>query len=938
MGRHAPDAAPGRIRRLVRLALPDGGHLPPSVWRIRHRWILGLLWAHVPVIVAFGLIQGYPLPHLLFEVSPIVVLAVGAAKLTSQPRWSATVVAVGLATCSAVLVHLANGTIEMHFHFFVMVAVITLYQDWPPFLACIAYVIVHHSVFGTLAPESVFNHPAAIDHPLTWALIHGGFILAMRAVGLASWRLNEITRARVIDGEEKLAHAQEIAGLGSWEWHVPSGRLTWSQELYRLFGFEDNAFEPSYDAFLEHVHPDDRPIVQAAVAATYVSHDPFNFDFRAVLPDGSIRWMHSQGEVIAADGTEPTLLYGTAHDITGRKLAENDLQASQQASRLIQDVAVAANQASSLDHAMQTGLTAVCDYTGWPVGQVHLVRDDDDGLTPAGIWHVANRRYRSFRDVAVSSPVAPDDDLAGTVLRSRHPAWDPDIAAEDPLLRAAASDLGLHARCAVPVVAAHEVVAVLEFFSRTIEQPDEETMDLLENVGTQIGRVVERKRAQEALAHQAHHDPLTGLPNRSLFLDRLDHALSRLGRRSGRLAVLFMDLDGFKVINDSLGHDAGDRLLIGLAERLGDTVREADTVARFGGDEFAILCTDLDDETTAVLLAERIAEELAHPFPMEEEGEYVVSASIGIAVASPDLAPTTAADLLRDADLAMYRAKERGAGHAIFDTSMHAAANERLALGTALRRAVDSQEFRLHFQPQVALDGEGAVIGVEALVRWEHPERGLVPPGEFVPVAESTGLIVPIGSWVLQAACEQLGIWQRDGRPDLTMCVNVSARQLADPTIVGLVERVLDTTGVTPATLCLEITESVLMEDLDHVAATLDRLKALGVSLSVDDFGTGYSSLAYLRRLPADFLKIDKSFVDDLGTSDTAAAIVRTIVDLAHSLGLGVVAEGVETEVQADALTALGCDQAQGFLFARPAPAEVVSRRLGCRPAMSGRV
>jgi EAL domain-containing protein (putative c-di-GMP-specific phosphodiesterase class I) len=277
----------------------------------------------------------------------------------------------------------------------------------------------------------------------------------------------------------------------------------------------------------------------------------------------------------------------------------------------------------------------------------------------------------------------------------------------------------------------------------------------------------------------------------------------------------------------------------------------------------------------------------------------------------------------------MYRAKERGAGHAIFDTSMHAAASERLALGTALRRAVEGQEFRLHYQPQYTLDGEAAVLGVEALVRWEHPERGLVPPGDFVPVAESTGLIVPIGSWVLQEACAQLGAWQRDGRPDLTMCVNVSARQLADPAIVDLVEQALATTGVTPATLCLEITESVLMEDLDHFAETLDQLKALGVALSVDDFGTGYSSLAYLRRLPADYLKIDKSFVDDLGTSEPAAVIVRTIVDLAHSLGLGVVAEGVETAPQAFALRAMGVESAQGWLYGRPmAPGAVEESQL----------
>ncbi len=552
-----------RLRRVLRFALPDGGRLPRDVWVRRHRQILALLWLHIPVIVAFGVVQGVPLRHLLFEVTPVAILAIGAAKLTSRPRWGSVVVAVGLATCSAVLVHLADGSIEMHFHFFVMVGVIALYQDWPPFLASIAYVIVHHSVFGTIAPESVFNHRAAIERPLTWALVHGGFILGMSVVGMISWRLNEISGAHVADREEKLAHAQQIAGLGSWEWHVPTGSLTWSRELFRLFGVDVDRFEPTYTAFLDRVHPEDRPVVEAAVAQSAVTLEPFNFDFRAVLPDGRVRWMHGQGEIAVADGTSPVLVCGTAHDITARKDAEHGLQASREASELIQQVAVAANQATSLDHAMKTGLTAVCDYMGWPVGQVHLVADDGTGIRPAGIWHVVDERYRAFRDVVGTSPVSPDDDLAGSVLRVGHLAWDPYVAAEDPLLRAAADDVHLWARCAVPVVAADEVVAVLEFFAEDPTPPAPPTVALLENVGTQIGRVVERKRAQDALAHQAHHDPLTGLPNRTLFLDRLGQALHRLDRRSSEVAVLFMDLDGFKVINDSLGHNAGDRLLVG---------------------------------------------------------------------------------------------------------------------------------------------------------------------------------------------------------------------------------------------------------------------------------------------------------------------------------------------------------------------------------------
>jgi diguanylate cyclase (GGDEF)-like protein/PAS domain S-box-containing protein len=725
----------------------------------------------------------------------------------------------------------------------------------------------------------------------------------------------------------KLAHAQAIAGLGSWEWDVPSGRITWSPELFRLYGLEVDAIVPTYEGFVDRVHPEDRDLVNAAVAHSHQTLEPFNFDFRALLPDGTERWMHSQGEVVSADAGVPTLLYGTAHDITNRKLAERDLRDKQRASRLIQDVAVAANQATSLDHAMRNGLLAVCDFAGWPVGRCHLVTEDGQDLEATGLTYAAGPDGRRFLDVVAGSP-APDDDLPREAWRSGRPSWSTPIGASDPLLHAAATELGVVGHFALPVAAAHDVVAVLEFFTEDEDGPNDGMINLLEHVVTQLGRVVERRRLQDALAHQAHHDSLTSLPNRVLFLDRLGQELTRLERMPSTVGVLFMDLDGFKVINDSLGHDAGDTILVALAERLEEAVRGVDTVARFGGDEFAVLATGVEDADALVVLAERIAEALAAPFPVGEDREFVVTASIGIAVANDP--KTDAAALLRDADIAMYRAKEKGrARHAVFDPSMHTAANERLSTATALRQAVDEGELCLHFQPQIVLGGDRRVAGVEALLRWNHPERGLVTPAEVIPVAEATGLIVPIGEWVIQEASRQLGVWQRSGRPDLAMCVNVSARQLLDDAIVGVVARALADNGVRPDTLCLEITESVLMEDPEHYADTLAQLKALGVSLSVDDFGTGYSSLAYLQVLPADFLKVDRSFVERLGANPRAAAIVGTIIDLAHSLDLGVVAEGVETLEQAEELTRLHCDQAQGYLFARPAPADEIAPMLG---------
>ncbi|HEX2063279.1 MAG TPA: EAL domain-containing protein, partial [Acidimicrobiales bacterium] len=438
------------------------------------------------------------------------------------------------------------------------------------------------------------------------------------------------------------------------------------------------------------------------------------------------------------------------------------------------------------------------------------------------------------------------------------------------------------------------------------------------NVGIQLGRVTERWRAQQALAHQAMHDSLTGLANRALFLDRVSHSLDRLVRQPGNAAVLFLDLDRFKDINDSLGHDAGDQVLVAVARRLENVLRRSDTVARFGGDEFTIFCEDLEAESHAVTLAERVDEALS--VPLEVEGRDIsITTSIGIAYARGKV---NGEDLLRDADMAMYRAKQEGrARYALFDPDMHAAATQRLETANALRTAIKNQELRLHFQPQVSLAG-GGLIGVEALVRWQHPVTGLVWPGEFIPVAEESNSIIELGRWVVDEACRQVAEWDAaaPGVGPLGVSVNISARQLADPRLVDVVARALAKSGLDPARVCLEVTESVLMTDVEASFEALSGLKRLGVNLAVDDFGTGYSSLSYLQRLPVDLLKVDKSFVHGMNTDRAKAAIVRSVVDLAHALHLEVLAEGVETAEQAAMLGDLGCDRAQGYFFGRPVP------------------
>jgi diguanylate cyclase (GGDEF)-like protein/PAS domain S-box-containing protein len=437
-------------------------------------------------------------------------------------------------------------------------------------------------------------------------------------------------------------------------------------------------------------------------------------------------------------------------------------------------------------------------------------------------------------------------------------------------------------------------------------------------------RDISRHKSLEAqLVQRALHDQLTGLPNRMLFMDRLEQALERSARRGKSAAVLFLDLDRFKLVNDNLGHDHGDQLLVKVAERLRSCLRRVDTIARIGGDEFTVLLEDVGSAGDAALVSERIIEAFRASFRIENQ-EIYIGASIGIALGGRDQG-TTAQGLLRNADIAMYRAKANGrACFEVFKSSMRETVKGRLKMETELRRALDRGELRLHYQPQVDLR-TARIVGLEALVRWEHPERGLVPPGSFIPIAEETGLILPIGRWVLETACRQASIWRADSEIgiDLVMAVNLSPRQFRHPRLVQDVGQVLAESGLDASGLEVEITEGTAMGDADATVKTLEHLKAIGIRLAIDDFGTGYSSLGYLKRFPIDVLKVDRSFVAGLPANRGDAAIVRAVVGLSRALGLKAVAEGVETPEQLAELRGLGCDQGQGYLFGRPSATEV---------------
>jgi diguanylate cyclase (GGDEF)-like protein len=617
-GRRGPVKWLGDRWLALKHALPQGQLLPEHVLRRRHRGIVILLWAHVPVLLAFGLLEHHSASSVVSWVGLIALSGLGASLERFNMKSRVIAASFGLITCSAVLVDFWNGVTEAHFHFFVMIGVLTLYQDWTPFLVAIGYVVVHHGLGGVIEPKSVYgDNSEAVKHPWEWACIHGGFVLAASVAHIVAWRTNE-------------------------------------------------------------------------------------------------------------------------------------------------------NQ----------------------------------------------------------------------------------------LLR----------------------------------------------------------------------DPLTGLPSRVLYLNNLKLALDRAARSPGRaVAVLFLDLDRFKVINDSLGHGAGDALLTAVAERIGHTLRRYETLARFGGDEFVILCEDILDDQDALAVAERVLKSFSLPFQIEH-GEAMAGASVGIALSNDALQDPE--DLIRDADAAMYRAKAAGGGRVVlFDELTRERAVARLAIENDMRKALEREEFRVFFQPEMSISGE-RVTGVEALVRWQHPDRGLLGPGEFISLAEETGLIIPIGTWVLREACRHAVEWEKahPGAP-LTMRVNVSARQLAEESLPETVSNVLLETGLEPSRLCLEVTESLLIEDPEASILTLTTLKQLGVKIAIDDFGTGYSSLEYLRRLPVDCVKIDRSFVRGLPDNGEDLAIVNAVIELGHALSLSVTAEGVETHEQLVNLQSAGCDTAQGFLFSRPEPADVVARQ-----------
>ncbi len=579
---------------------------------------------------------------------------------------------------------------------------------------------------------------------------------------------------------------------------------------------------------------------------------------------------------------------------------------------------------ADLQETLDAIVAGAAELLDEPIAGLRLIDEQDPGWLRLVSWVGMGA---DFGPEMARSPVA--DGVGGrAVVEERLVVDEHYQAAARPI--AAVRAAGAHAAIAAPVREQARVVGSLAVASTRPERRfSSYEREALTAFAEQASIALTDARMVSDALHQAVHDALTGLPNRTLFADRVERALARARRRGGRVAVLFFDLDHFKVVNDSLGHHAGDQLLVALADRLRDLLRDSDTVARFGGDEFAVLLEDVDDGSGPVRVAESVIELLSQPIVVGGR-RHVISASIGIALSGPG--SSSPAALVRDADAAMYRAKLGGRnGYEVFDDRMRAHAMERLRIENELRAALEEEQFELHFQPIVDLtDPAHPICSAEALVRWRHPRRGLLGPGEFIAVAEESGLILGLGRWVLEEACRACAAWPAVDGKRVSVTVNLSPRQIG-PRLIDAVAAAITDSGLDPSLLALEITEGVLLEDSDTSRATLKALRALGARLLLDDFGTGYSSLGYLRRLPLDGLKVDRSFVDGLGADEEASAIVGAIIGMATSLGLSVVAEGVETPAQLAALAELGCGLAQGYLFARPMTGDAFVAELALR-------
>jgi diguanylate cyclase (GGDEF)-like protein/PAS domain S-box-containing protein len=651
-----------------------------------------------------------------------------------------------------------------------------------------------------------------------------------------------------------------------------SDRILYISPAYEtVWGRSCESLYENPQSWLLAIHPEDSSQALATLETQFRTGEEFEEEYRIIRPDGSIRWIWVRAFPVTDTFGKVNRFVGIAEDITERQLAEEALKKSEEQFRLTFEKAPIGMAITSLDGSIERVNFALCEALGYTAEE--LVK-----LTFKHIVHAEDLELHLAKEKKLISGEETEFQIETKyIAKDRH---------------------------------------IVEALLKVVIVKDERGNAL--HFNSQIVDITERKQMEKQLIHDALHDSLTGLPNRALFMNRLEQELKRCKQYDNcGFAVLFLDLDRFKIVNDSVGHLIGDRLLIEIARRLEVCLRGTDTVARLGGDEFTILLEEIRDIQEATVVANRIYQSLNLPFHIDGY-ELFTSASIGIALSSNGYEKPE--DILRDADLSMYSAKEQGkARYEVFDRSMYDRALKRLHLETDLRRGLERQEFIVYYQP-IAFLTKGTLSGFEALARWQHPKRGLVSPGEFIPIAEETGAIVPLGAWLMREACRQLKEWQikYSHHSPLKISVNLSGKQIVQTNLIEQIDSILEETGLEGRDLKLEITESILMENLEAATKVLLALRERKIKLSIDDFGTGYSSLSYLHRFPVDTLKIDRSFINEMQENNDNSEIVRAIVSLAHILNMDVIAEGIENPSQLSQLKLLKCEQGQGYYFSKP--------------------
>ncbi|MEZ5075880.1 MAG: EAL domain-containing protein [Solirubrobacterales bacterium] len=720
---------------------------------------------------------------------------------------------------------------------------------------------------------------------------------------------------RLLERLPVIIYAAELGEKGAWRYV--------SAQVEEILGYTAGEFEADPELWSRLLHPDDRERALGTESEVHLgSRNTAPVEYRLRTRDGRTVWVLDEA-VLEADQHGVPVWHGVIYDISERKDAEIGLQRALAQQAVVARLGERALQNGDPEELMRDAIQLI--------GEV-------DGVRSACIWEVGRDGRRLSLRAGLEEDVvgagrrvsAARDSHAGAALETGTHAIVPDWSLEErftmpPVLRV----IGAASSVAATIDGKDHPFGVLDVHATDPRRFSAKDLPFVQAAANVLADAIERHAADRALRHRVLHDSLTGLPNRLSFVDALSDTLRRAAVSGSPIGILFLDLDHFKLINDSLGHHAGDALLRAVAPRLRAHLRPGDVVARFGGDEFGILIDRLADEGEAIAIADRVATAFAQPFSIDGV-EHFVSASIGVAVSAAVEQPVNAELLIRDADAAMYRAKETGRARCVmFDAEMRAGAIRRLEVERELRCATDRDELTLHYQPVISFR-TGEITGLEALLRWRHPERDLLDPGEFVAIAEESGLIEPIGRWVQERACRQVLEWQKL-RPDvapLDVAVNLSARQVAHRGLPATVAEIIARTGIEPAHLRLEITESVLVEESAAAISSLEALDEIGVRLVLDDFGTGYSSLAYLNRFPFHALKIDRSFIDALGIEQERTAIVEAIIGMARALSLDVIAEGVESEVQLAELQRLGCDFGQGHLFHPALPAERIGELL----------